>query len=128
MSSSYYQQFRDYTGHIDWMDADFLTSYRKHNSYGKHNNKTRKDLVYPMSSFVSAARISMMKEKEAAIYMEQLKGKVCTLSFPLSHSHSVQKGVHQSYKGEILTGAFPTASSITSWPMASSKGGESVLW
>lgn len=69
------------------MDADFLTSYRKQYSYGKHNNKTRKDLVYPMSSFVSAARISMMNEKEAAIYMERLKGKARmlfpTLSFPL---------------------------------------------
>lgn len=50
-------------------------------------------MVYPMSSFVSAARISMMKEKEAATYMERLKGKARTLSFPLCHSHSVQKGV-----------------------------------
>uniref|UniRef100_A0A8B9ZT26 EF-hand calcium binding domain 3 n=1 Tax=Anas zonorhyncha TaxID=75864 RepID=A0A8B9ZT26_9AVES len=80
--ASYYQQFRDYAGHIDWMDADFLTSYRKHNSYGKHNNKTRKDLVYPMSSFVSAARISMMNEKEAAIYMERLKESAPRSSSP----------------------------------------------
>ncbi|XP_047902403.2 EF-hand calcium-binding domain-containing protein 3 [Anser cygnoides] len=75
--ASYYQQkLRDYTGHKAWLDADFLTSYRK------NNNKTRKDLVYPMTSFVSAARISMMKETEAAAYMERLKGSVPRTSSP----------------------------------------------
>ncbi|XP_040392522.1 EF-hand calcium-binding domain-containing protein 3 isoform X2 [Cygnus olor] len=75
--ASYYQQkLRDYTGHKAWLDADFLTSYRK------NNNKTRKDLVYPMTSFVSAARIPMMKEKEAAAYMERLKGSVPRTSSP----------------------------------------------
>ncbi|XP_050571394.1 EF-hand calcium-binding domain-containing protein 3 [Cygnus atratus] len=75
--ASYYQQkLRDYTGHKAWLDADFLTSYRK------NNKKTRKDLVYPMTSFVSAARIPMMKEKEAAAYMERLKGSVPRTSSP----------------------------------------------
>ncbi|XP_035203372.1 EF-hand calcium-binding domain-containing protein 3 [Oxyura jamaicensis] len=75
--ASYYQQkFRDYTGHKAWMDADFLMSYRK------NNNKTRKDLVYPMTSFVSAARISTMKEREAAAYMERLKASVPRSSSP----------------------------------------------
>ncbi|NXI62412.1 EFCB3 protein, partial [Anseranas semipalmata] len=73
--ASYYQQkLRDCTGHKDWMDLDFLMNYRK--------NKTRKVLVYPLTSFVSAARISVMKEREAAAYMEKLKARVPCSSSP----------------------------------------------
>ncbi|POI23006.1 hypothetical protein CIB84_013246, partial [Bambusicola thoracicus] len=44
--SSYYQQkFRDCTSEKAWTDADFLASHKK------NNNKNRKVLVYPLSSF-----------------------------------------------------------------------------
>eukprot|EP00076_Gallus_gallus_P011398 XP_004948579.1 EF-hand calcium-binding domain-containing protein 3 isoform X3 [Gallus gallus] len=69
--SSYYQQkFRDCSSEQAWTDADFLVSHKK------NNNKNRKVLVYPLSSFVSAARISLMKEKEATAYLERLKERV----------------------------------------------------
>ncbi|NXK54731.1 EFCB3 protein, partial [Chauna torquata] len=75
--ASYYQQkLRDCTGHNAWVDADFLMSHRK------NNNKIRKVLAYPVPSFVSAARISVMKEREAAAYMEQLKAHVPCSSSP----------------------------------------------
>ena len=78
LSSSYYQQkFRDCSSEQAWTDADFLVSHKK------NNNKNRKVLVYPLSSFVSAARISLMKEKEATAYLERLKGKACMPFSPI---------------------------------------------
>ncbi|XP_019478943.1 EF-hand calcium-binding domain-containing protein 3 isoform X3 [Meleagris gallopavo] len=74
--SSYYQQkFRDCTSEKAWTYADFFMSHEK-------NKKNRKVLVYPLSSYLSAARISMMKEREATAYLEQLKEHVSNSESP----------------------------------------------
>ncbi|NXS39738.1 EFCB3 protein, partial [Balaeniceps rex] len=66
---SYYQQkLRDCTGQKVWMDGDFLKCCRK------KPHKIQKKPVYPMPSFVSAARISPMNKREAAAYVEHFKG------------------------------------------------------
>ncbi|XP_031456812.1 EF-hand calcium-binding domain-containing protein 3 isoform X2 [Phasianus colchicus] len=75
ISSYYEQKFRDCTSEKAWTNADFFVSHKK-------NNKNRKVLVYPLSSFVSAARISLMKEREAKAYLEQLKEHVSNSESP----------------------------------------------
>ncbi|XP_052555440.1 EF-hand calcium-binding domain-containing protein 3 [Tympanuchus pallidicinctus] len=74
--SSYYQQkFRDCTSEKAWTHADFFVSHKK-------SNKNRKVLVYPLSSFLSAARISLMKEREGTVYLEQLREKASNSESP----------------------------------------------
>ncbi|NXQ99314.1 EFCB3 protein, partial [Sagittarius serpentarius] len=66
--SYYKEKLRDCTGQKVWMDGDFLKARRK------KPHKIRKKPVYPMPSFVSAARVSAMNKREAAAYVEHLKG------------------------------------------------------
>ncbi|NXX52315.1 EFCB3 protein, partial [Scopus umbretta] len=73
---SYYQQkLRDCTGQKVQTDGDFLKCHRK------KPHKIRKKMVYPMPSLVSAARVSPVNKREAAAYVEHLKGKACTLPY-----------------------------------------------
>ncbi|KAF1414897.1 EF-hand calcium-binding domain-containing protein 3, partial [Spheniscus humboldti] len=73
---SYYQQkLRDCTGQKAWMDGDFLKRRRK------KPHKIWKKPVYPMPSFVSAAHVSATNKREAAAYVEHLKGKTSTLPY-----------------------------------------------
>lgn len=78
MSSSYYQQkLRDCDDQNVWTDGDFLKCHKK------KPHKIREEPVYPMPSSVSAAHVSAMNKREAAAYVENGKGKACTLSLPL---------------------------------------------
>ncbi|NXT90545.1 EFCB3 protein, partial [Anhinga rufa] len=70
--SHYQQKLRDCTGQKVWMDGDFLKC-----------PQIWKETVYPMPSFVSPAHISAMNKREAAAYVEHLKGNTRTLSLPL---------------------------------------------
>ncbi|NXS72288.1 EFCB3 protein, partial [Pandion haliaetus] len=80
---SYYEQkLRDCTGQKVWMDGDFLKCRRK------KPHKIRKKPVYPMPSFVSAARVSAMNKREAAAYVEHLKVNDSGSHFPLPCSGS----------------------------------------
>ncbi|NXE53761.1 EFCB3 protein, partial [Casuarius casuarius] len=75
----YYQQkFVNCTGQKAWKDSDSLMYCRK-----KHC-KIRKDQAY-VSSFVNAARISFMNDKDLVAYVESLKACV-----PLSDSPYAQ--------------------------------------
>ncbi|NXE83303.1 EFCB3 protein, partial [Cochlearius cochlearius] len=66
---SYYQQkLRDSAGQKVWMDDDFLKRRRK------KPHKIRKEPVYPMPAFASAARVPAMNKREAAAYGKHLKG------------------------------------------------------
>ncbi|XP_032305265.1 EF-hand calcium-binding domain-containing protein 3 isoform X8 [Coturnix japonica] len=66
ISSYYKQKFEDCAGEEAWTHADFLVSHKK------NNNKNTKVLVCPLP-LANLARITMMKEKEATAYLEQLK-------------------------------------------------------
>ncbi|NWQ90629.1 EFCB3 protein, partial [Burhinus bistriatus] len=79
---SYYQQkLRDSAGEKVWMDGDFKR-------FKKKPHKVRKETVYPMPSFVSAACVSAMNRREAAADVEDLKDGDSGSYFPLPCSGS----------------------------------------
>ncbi|XP_062451347.1 EF-hand calcium-binding domain-containing protein 3 [Rhea pennata] len=74
----YRQKFVNCTGQKAWKDSDSLMYCRK------NHRKIRKDQAY-VSSFVNAARLSFMNDKDLAAYVESLKACV-----PLSDSPYAQ--------------------------------------